>query len=237
MICLGFSTSTETNSVCLFNKEVLSPLVWDRTAQGKSDALTDKIQSYLKKNKINFSDLNLIAVDKGPGSFTGCRIAANVAKTLAYGLKLQIFESSSLEILAYQYEGNSRVMSLLDAHRGLYYFQIFDKKENGGVIPHGKILALSLDQIARVCIEGGENRKNLVLLGNLKEEIFSVLKEKLASQLSVIIPKSKKTHFPSAAGLVKLAIRSAPSSYKSWSGVEPMYIRAPEVYERLFSNS
>jgi tRNA threonylcarbamoyladenosine biosynthesis protein TsaB len=54
-----------------------------------------KIKELLKKNNIDFSDLQGIIGYKGPGSFTGLRIGLTVANTLAYGLKVPIVGSDA----------------------------------------------------------------------------------------------------------------------------------------------
>lgn len=55
-----------------------------------SETIHVKIKQLLKKNKVNLSDLNAIAVFKGPGSFTGLRIGLSVANSLAYALNIPI---------------------------------------------------------------------------------------------------------------------------------------------------
>src|ERR1700677_5354942 len=101
MICLGFTSSTDRGSVALsYKNKIIKLASWTRKEQA-SEALTLKIKSGLKKLKLSFKDLSLIAVDKGPGSFTGSRIAVNVAKTLAYSLKIPIAPMTSLDILAF----------------------------------------------------------------------------------------------------------------------------------------
>jgi tRNA threonylcarbamoyladenosine biosynthesis protein TsaB len=55
-----------------------------------AETLNFKIDEILNKSSISYSDLDAIAVYKGPGSFTGLRIGISTANALAYGLGLPI---------------------------------------------------------------------------------------------------------------------------------------------------
>ncbi len=56
------------------------------------DNLSEKIDSFLKKNKIEFGDLTHLSVFKGPGGFTSLRIGIVTINTMAYLLKIPIIE-------------------------------------------------------------------------------------------------------------------------------------------------
>ncbi|MBA7496082.1 tRNA threonylcarbamoyl adenosine modification protein [subsurface metagenome] len=56
----------------------------------KSQTLLLRINRVLTENKVKLTDLKLIAVNSGPGSFTGLRVGATVANTLAYVLKIPV---------------------------------------------------------------------------------------------------------------------------------------------------
>jgi len=238
MTCLGFTSSTEHGSIALFNKNKIIKLSsWTRKEQA-SEALTIKIKSGLHKLKVSFDDLKLIAVDKGPGSFTGCRIAVNVAKTLAYTLKIPIVPMTSLDILAFGFSKTfknkppSTLFTLLDAHKSLFYFQEYGIAT--GLTPtfNQKIQALSFEQISQKAPAHG----NLFLIGNLSSKIFETLKAEiqiLRPDLKINIPKKAEAHFPQAANLVEMAVQKGDSHFSTWQEVEPAYIRSPDAVEKL----
>lgn len=235
LTCLGLTSSTERGSIALLQKnKVIELASWSQKQQA-SELITAKIKSGLKKNKVSLNDLTHIAVDKGPGSFTGCRISVNVAKTLAYSLNIPIIPFSSLEIMAFEILKNKKeaeVFALLDAHKSLFYFQSFKKDSKGGLLPQGSIQALSLDQVKKLAPEKGE----LLLIGNLPKKTFSNLKKNirfLQERLKVSIPTKVKSHFPQATSLVELVKITPQLSSSTWFELEPAYIRSPDAVEKF----
>lgn len=85
-----------------------------RTAQ----FLAPTIQSLLAQYGWQLSDLGVIAVTSGPGSFTGLRIGITTAKVLAYVIDAQIVAVNTLETCAWQVPFSYRRLDvILDAHR------------------------------------------------------------------------------------------------------------------------
>lgn len=52
--------------------------------------LLEELETFLKKNGAEFSDLKGLYIYKGPGSFTGLRIGITVLNTMAYSLSIPI---------------------------------------------------------------------------------------------------------------------------------------------------
>lgn len=55
-----------------------------------SQVLLNLITEILKKNKLEFSDLTAIEIEKGPGSYTGLKVGASVANALGFALKVPV---------------------------------------------------------------------------------------------------------------------------------------------------
>ncbi|OGE80653.1 MAG: tRNA (adenosine(37)-N6)-threonylcarbamoyltransferase complex dimerization subunit type 1 TsaB [Candidatus Doudnabacteria bacterium RIFCSPHIGHO2_01_FULL_43_23] len=64
-----------------------------------SEKLLPAIKALLKKTRMSFSDILILEVVTGRGSYTGLRIGASTANALAYSLKIPIFQVDSKAIL------------------------------------------------------------------------------------------------------------------------------------------
>ena len=100
MLILALDTSTAQGGVAVLDREnVLSASIWTRETS-HSELLTSQIEDTLRAASHGLKDVSLIALGRGPGSFTGIRIAVNAARTLGYALNVPIAMFDTDEILA-----------------------------------------------------------------------------------------------------------------------------------------
>ncbi len=67
--------------------------------QRQSELLVDLLAKLLRDNNIKREDISYVVACKGPGSYTGVRIALTVAKVMAFALNVPLYLLSSLEAL------------------------------------------------------------------------------------------------------------------------------------------
>lgn len=101
MNLLAIDTSTDVASVALSVGSHLYSLEQIGVRQ-HAQHLLPMIQTLLQDQALEWSALQGIVFDAGPGSFTGLRIACSIAKALAYAHQLPVFEISSLQAIAFQ---------------------------------------------------------------------------------------------------------------------------------------
>jgi len=88
--------------------------------------LVPAIKSMLREVGWTPRDIDLIAVDVGPGSYTGLRVGITCAKTLAYALNKPVIDVPAFDVIAEAYPMNSTpICPILDARRGLVYACIY----------------------------------------------------------------------------------------------------------------
>lgn len=130
MNLLAIDTSTERATVALAaHGEIISE---DQT-QFKQHAqfLLPMIEQLLKKTRLSFNQLDGIVFGKGPGSFTGIRIACSIAKGLAYAHDLPIYPVSSLVAIANEARFTNKseisvnVLAVMDARMDELYWGYF----------------------------------------------------------------------------------------------------------------
>ncbi len=131
-LILNLETSTKNCSVSLSNEGKTIALM-EIAAENFSHAekLHVFIEEILNENKVEFSQLNAIAVSKGPGSYTGLRIGVSAAKGLCYALDIPLISIDTLSLLAKKINSNSGVIiPMIDARRMEVYSTIYDANHN-----------------------------------------------------------------------------------------------------------
>jgi tRNA threonylcarbamoyladenosine biosynthesis protein TsaB len=99
------------------------------------------VESLLAEAGIAIGELDAIAFGRGPGSFTGLRIAAGMAQGLAFGADLPVVPVSTLAALAQgcvRECGAKGVLAALDARMHEVYFSAFRVTADGRVMAAGE---------------------------------------------------------------------------------------------------
>lgn len=113
------------------------------------------MQSLLDSAGLVIRDLDAIAFARGPGSFTGVRIAAAVAQGVAFGADLPVARVSALAALAhgrFRAGGQRRVLTALDARMDEVYWGGFEVEAEGYAEPVCEECACAPE---RVCVPDG----------------------------------------------------------------------------------
>lgn len=131
MKILSIDTSSNLCSVALLedNQTIQELMIDDNKTHSQN--LMPLIQDLFVKSNIGLSEIDLIACNKGPGSFTGIRIGIATAKAIAEVSNIPVIGISSLDCLAYNVPNATGVIcSLIDANNNQVYSAIFDKNYN-----------------------------------------------------------------------------------------------------------
>ena len=120
MKILAFDTSWDVGVAGTLRGTSVVEKTSGRTPRAASEGLLPWIMDVTARSGWKPSDLDLIAVGRGPGSFTGTRIAVSVAKGLAETLVVPLVSVSSVEAVALtrMQEAGRRVAVVMDARKG-----------------------------------------------------------------------------------------------------------------------
>ena len=123
---LAVETTASAASAALFRD---GALVAEREADaGKKHAQTvlPMIDALLEENGVPIAQIDLFAVDVGPGSFTGVRIGVSLINALAFATGKQIVPVDALSALAGSVQGDGRpVCAMIDARNGNAYAALY----------------------------------------------------------------------------------------------------------------
>jgi len=225
VILLAIDSAGESCSAALWDGARPAPeglLAWRvlEPARGQGERLIALIEAVLAEAGLGYSALGALAVNHGPGSFTGVRSAVAAARGLALATDLGVLAVSSLDALAAGLQpGSGEVLAALDARRGEVYAQPFGPD----LLPLGPPRAITPEQAAALVSRSGRTR--LVGSGAL------LIQPHLPAGVSSVIET-----VPADARLVALcAARRLLAGERPVAGaaVRPLYLRAPDARPAL----
>ena len=126
---LHIETSTKKCSVSIAKSgELISLKEINNGAYSHAEMLHPLIKEALLESKLTMSQINAIAVGKGPGSYTGLRIGVSAAKGLCFANDIPLISINSLEILAHSTTiDKGYIIPMIDARRMEVYSAIYDE--------------------------------------------------------------------------------------------------------------
>lgn len=124
MLVLAADTSLPILSVALVNDGVLAGALALEGRGSRNEKLLPAIDWLLSENGVDRRTLDLLAITRGPGSFTGVRIGLATMQGLALVLGRSVCAMSTHEAVAFGEPG--RIAIVDDAGRGEFYVSWFD---------------------------------------------------------------------------------------------------------------
>jgi tRNA threonylcarbamoyladenosine biosynthesis protein TsaB len=222
MLILGISTSTKQVGAAIGGHEGV--LASSHSARGKRHAenLAPAIDFVRRQARIELDEISVIAVDIGPGLFTGLRVGIAAAKAMAHALRVPMIGISSLDLLAWPLRHTSReIVAVVDARRGEVFYARY-RPTPGGVQRLGDPLVASPDDL-RADLEATDSDYLIVGDGGLRyaDELAGIVRVEIAEQYLA---------HPNAGSLVQLAHAKAirEDFVQPWQ-LEPLYLRPPDA--------
>lgn len=131
MKLIAIDTATERCSVAL----LIDERIVERAAQtprGHADLVLPMVEAVLAEAGLTLRQLDGLAYGRGPGAFTGVRIAVGVAQGLAYGAQLATVGISNLAAVAQQFaRPGARILVCMDARMNEVYWGRFESTHDG----------------------------------------------------------------------------------------------------------
>ena len=225
-LLLGIETSTSRCSVALGDGDTVEELVDERPREHHAIILP-MVHGLLRSAGASLRDLDAIAFGRGPGSFTGLRIAASITQGLAFGAGLPVIPVSSLEALAADADvqagaalGLDHVLVAMDAHMGGIYWSLYRRGAQGLCALRDDALAHADDfAAAKLCTVSAT-----ILAGDAWRAYPHILPPQAPWLESAA---------PTARQVVRLAARMARSAWRSAEEAEPVYVRGASVWKKI----
>ena len=143
---LAIETATEACSAALLidDKVITSFKIAPRE---HTKLILSMMEEVLEKSQIKLKEIDAVAFSRGPGAFTGLRIAAGVAQGVALSVDKPVIPVSTLACMALQAvdqltENNEKIIVALDARMGEVYWAVFEFK-------NGKVVRIGEEQVTK----------------------------------------------------------------------------------------
>jgi tRNA threonylcarbamoyladenosine biosynthesis protein TsaB len=114
--------------------------------QRSAQSLAPAVKAVLEKTQWRPADVQLVAVTRGPGSFTGLRVGVATAKIFAYAVGAEVLGVDTLEVIAAAAPAEVEAVSAaVDAQRGDVVAATFRRNREGRLEPAGPARLTPID--------------------------------------------------------------------------------------------
>lgn len=195
MITLALDTASSNCAVALIDDGRVLARVSENIGKGHAEKLIDQIIAVKNTSGLDLNKVDRIAVNIGPGSFTGVRIGVATARGLALALKKPAVGVSSLEAIGFEALKRfpeHHVIAVIDAGRDMVYRQDFDEKLEPLIPPEVKACENVVASLDNKAIVAGPFAETIAHSAGIAENrIFSIAAPDVIS--FAILSQSKKS--------------------------------------------
>ena len=226
MLILSVDSSASPASVCLYDDKVLAEY-YINVGLTHSQTLVAMIESLLKVTGTKVEDIDLYAVNNGPGSFTGVRIGVSAVKGMAYAQNKPCIAVSTLHSMAYNCPADDAVIcACMDARRHQVYNALF-KVSDGKVSQIADDRAIGVDALID---ELALFKEPIILVGDGAELVYNS-----ALELKNVRSAPQNIRFQRASSVAMIAAEKAKNGETiSAAALMPSYLRLSQAErERL----
>ena len=228
-LILAIDTSAKPVSCALAEDGRVLASFYANTGLTHSQTLMPMIENVLDVTGYTVADLTALAVNAGPGSFTGVRIGVSAVKGLAFTGDLPCVSVSTLESMAENTAAtpNTIICCLMDARCQQVYGALFEKDATGQ-------LHRLMEDEALTVQEMGEKISSLsvpvLLVGDGSEMCYRVWKDSIPNV--ILVPASVRYQSAAATAIVAGRYLEAGATVTA-EELQPVYLRLPQAEREL----
>ena len=236
------TTATPVSCAVVRDGRVLSSY-FSHTGLTHSQTLLPMVEHVLRLTELTPEDLDAIAVDVGPGSFTGVRIGVAAVKGLAFAHEIPCVAVSTTQAMAQPFAGlpsDATVCCVMDARRRQVYTARYALDTDGTLTRLTPDEAIAVDELTAAlraereeCGKTEKNKKkSVILVGDGAEMCYNTMKDELPDVM--LAPPALRMQ--SAVGTALCAERLfAEGRTVTPEQLLPVYLRLPQAERELRS--
>lgn len=222
MLVLGVETATPQVGVAIGGYEGVLASFHSTRDRRHAETLAPAIRFVAEQADIALDEISVVAVDVGPGLFTGLRVGLATAKAIAHALSVPMIPVTSLDLVAFPARWSQRlILATVDARRGEIFHCAY-RRVPGGIQRVTEPAVDAPDEVAAMLQAVGDD---VLLVGDGAERYQDVFED-----LSHVELGPQALRYPDAGRLVELAhSRAVREEFVPVWEVEPLYLRVPDA--------
>jgi tRNA threonylcarbamoyladenosine biosynthesis protein TsaB len=222
MLVLGIDTATQQVGCAIGGHEGVLASFHSSRGRRHAENLTPGIDFIRRQARIDLDEISVVAVDVGPGLFTGLRVGVAAAKAIASALRVPMIGVASLDLLAFPVRYTHRLIaSVVDARRAEVFYALY-RQVPGGVQRLSSYQVGSPDDLYNELLATGEE---CLAVGDGARRYADQLRDLVTVEVA-----EQGLAYPLASSLVQLAHAQALREQwvQPWE-LQPMYLRKPDA--------
>jgi tRNA threonylcarbamoyladenosine biosynthesis protein TsaB len=222
MLVLGIETATVQVGCAIGGHEGVRASAHQARGRRHAETLAPMIEFVCAQAEVPLDELGAIAVDVGPGLFTGLRVGISTARAMAYALGVPMIGVSSLDLVAFPVRySNRRIVAVIDARRAEVFHASY-RQVPGGIQRVSEPGVCPPAELASDLLATGEE---LLLVGDGARRYAEAFEDLTHAQLGEV-----GLAYPHAGSLVQLAhARALREEFVPHWELAPVYLRKPDA--------
>ena len=222
MLILGIESATSRVGCAIGGHEGTIASAHSSRGRRHAESLAPQIAFVAEQAGVQLADIGAIAIDIGPGLFTGLRVGVTTALALATTLRIPMIGVTSLDLLAFPVGHTHRMITAaVDARRGEVFHATY-RPVPGGV-----------QRITEPAVGEPEDLRSAIVAEAADVLIVgdgALAHRHLFEDVSGVEIADEVLAFPSASALVSLAhARAMREEFVRPDEIEPLYLRRPDA--------
>lgn len=230
MMLLAIESATEHVGVAIGGRDGVLASIEVGRGRRHAETVAPAVAEVCRLADVTLADLDAVAVDVGPGLFTGMRVGIASAQAFARALRIPVVGVSSLEVLASPFNlGERTIVPVVDARKGEVFWSVYRPTVSGDRRGVRAVVPARCTSVDTLIAEVAERREVVLCVGDgalrhrgeLLDGLGAIVADATASRLSV-------------AALLEVAVRRALHDGLGLDdtaalSVEPLYLRLPDA--------
>ena len=212
-VVLAIESATSCVGCAVGTVDGVIATAWSTRGRRHAESLAPQISFVMDQAGLAIADIDLVAVDVGPGLYTGLRVGITTARAMAHLLDVAMVPVTSLETIAHANRNGGDMVVAVDARRGEVFHATFTADENGRLVGGAAAVGSAADVVGpaggRVVGDGG-------------------LAHRDAFETAGFVVDADATHLPLPDAILALAIDRIDHAVPAHD-IHPCYLRRPDA--------